>query len=347
MKTKNTYTLAAEWHPQSAVMLSWPHSGTDWHYMLDEVNACFIEIAKEIALREKLLIISPEPDKVRNLLSEVCPSKQLIIVDMPNNDTWARDHGALTLLSSEGTKPILLDFTFNGWGLKYAANYDNQITRKLFNQGVFGSKAVYKGHLDFVLEGGSIESNGQGTLLTTSQCLLEANRNAGMTKEQIDLQLKAWLGVDQILWLDHGYLEGDDTDSHIDTLARFCDENTICYVKCSDTNDPHFEALQRMEDQLLSFRNRQGEPFRLIPLPMAEACFDEDGHRLPATYANFLIINGAVLVPVYNSNIDKIALTTLSGIFTGRKIVPVDCSALIKQHGSLHCVTMQFPELVF
>ena len=259
------------------------------------------------------------------------------------NDTWARDHGGISILDKNGNAGII-DFKFNGWGLKFAANKDNLITGKIFQSQLFN--AQYINCLNFVIEGGSIESDGKGTLLTTSECLLSPNRNGAWNKDQIEQYLKENLGISRILWLDHGFLEGDDTDSHIDTLARFCPNDTIVYVQCNDPKDRHYKALKDMESQLQSFRTQDNRPFRLLPLPMAdEIVFDNE--RLPATYANFLIINGAVLYPTYNQPInDSRTAEILTTAFPERQIIGIDCRALIKQHGSLHCVTMQYPKNV-
>lgn len=257
----------------------------------------------------------------------------------PTNDTWARDHGAITLIGAEG--PILLDFKFNGWGLKFASDKDNLITRRLVEAEAL--HGTYENRLGFVLEGGSIESDGRGTLLTTSECLLSPNRNGQMTQAEIEDYLRRTFHVQQVLWLDHGYLAGDDTDSHIDTLARLCPDDTIVYVQCTDEQDEHYDALHQMEEQLKTFRTLAGKPYRLLPLPMADAVV-EDGERLPATYANFLVVNGAVLYPTYaQPDNDRRAAEVLSQAFPGYEIVGIDCRALICQHGSLHCVTMQYP----
>jgi agmatine/peptidylarginine deiminase len=261
---------------------------------------------------------------------------KISFAEFPTNDTWARDHGAITIL--ENDRKILADYCFNGWGMKFAAHEDNRLTKRLFDAGYLDGE--YENHLGFVLEGGSLESDGEGTLLTTSACLLSDNRN-NLTRAQIEHKLSEELGFSRFLWLNSGYLEGDDTDSHIDTLARFCNRNTIAYVKCDDTTDVHYNALKQMENELMEFKNIDGEPYNLISLPMADAIYDE-GQRLPATYANFLIINGAVLMPAYNSNMDKIAETQLQKAFPDRKIISINCIPLIKQHGSLHCVTMQY-----
>lgn len=339
--TDKSLFLPAEWQKQSGVQLTWPHENTDWAYMLNEVEACFINIAREIAARELLLIVTPHVEKLSKLLTEKginMPNVRLVECD--TNDTWARDHGAITMLSDQKTE--LLDFTFNGWGLKFASDKDNLINAFLCNRHIL--KGTYCNRRGFVLEGGSIESDGEGTLLTTSECLLSPNRNAEMDRQQIDSYLKEVFNLKQVLWLDHGYLAGDDTDSHVDTLARICPQNTIVYVQCKDRQDEHYEALEAMEKQLQSFRTLDGKPFRLLPLPMADKVI-VDGERLPATYANFLIMNDAVLYPTYNQpENDRMAAEVLQQAFPGYEIVGINCNALIKQHGSLHCVTMQYPE---
>lgn len=332
--------LPAEWEPQSAVQLTFPHDQTDWADVLEAVMPCFVQIAEIISRFEKVLIVCKDAAQVKKLLANAV-QENLLLVECDSNDTWARDHGAITVF--ENGKPLLLDFVFNGWGLKFPADKDNLINRTLHNKGVFKAPVAHGG---IVLEGGGIESDGQGTLLTTAECLLSPNRNPHLGKEEIETLLKMLFGLDRVLWLQHGYLAGDDTDSHIDTLARFCDAGTIAYVKCTDPADEHFEALANMEAELQSFRRNDGTPYRLVPLPWPEACFDTDGHRLPATYANFLIINGAVLVPTYRIPQDPEALEIFTSLFPEHIVFGVDCRPLILQHGSLHCVTMQYPAAV-
>ncbi|MDH8701913.1 agmatine deiminase [Dysgonomonadaceae bacterium PH5-43] len=332
--------LPAEWAKQSAVMLTWPHANTDWQPILEEVNACFAEIAKAIIKREKLIIVCDCIDDVKTCLGNIDYSN-VIFREIPSNDTWARDHGPISVWVNE--VPYILDFTFNGWGMKFPANYDNQITRNLYESSTFNSTVGYQNMMHLVLEGGSIESDGQGTLMTTAECLLSVNRNEYRNKSEIDDYLKMIFDAKKILWLNYGYLSGDDTDSHIDTLARFCDPETIAYVKCTDESDEHYEELLKMEEELKTFTTQDGKPYKLVPLPMAEAVYYEE-ERLPATYANFLIINEAVLMPTYNSYLDEEAKAALQQAFPDREIVGIDCSSLIKQHGSLHCVTMQIPE---
>lgn len=335
--------LPAEWYPQSAVQLTWPHAGTDWVPILSEVESCYIRMAMEIASRERLIVVTPEPEHVSQLLHTHLPSSALANItlhQMPTNDTWARDHGFITLLGEK--EPILLDFQFNGWGAKFEATLDNEICRHMQEQHIL--RGTYEDHLDFILEGGSIESDGRGTILTTSQCLMAPHRNQPLSQADIEQHLIRTLHAQRILWLDHGYLAGDDTDSHIDTLARLCPNNTIAYVQCQDRDDEHFEQLHLMEEQLKTFLTLEGEPYRLIPLPMGPVRYDEDDERLPSTYANFLIMNGAVLMPTYGDpELDEQAQRQLQKAFPKHEIVGIDCQVLIRQHGSLHCCTMQFP----
>jgi agmatine/peptidylarginine deiminase len=341
IKKMTNKIFPAEWAPQQFVQLTWPHADTDWAYMLDEVQVCFKNIAREIAQRQQLLIVAPDIEDVRRQIANEVNMTNVSLVELPSNDTWARDHGGITIF--EDNKPVVLDFQFNGWGLKFASDKDNLITERLHRGGhLFGELRNCR---NFTFEGGSIESDGEGTLLTTSECLLSPNRNATMSRNDIEKYLLDTLGARQLLWLDYGYLAGDDTDSHIDTLARLCPNNTILYVKCDDEADEHYEALRLMEEQLKTFRTLNGEPYRLIALPMARPAFEDD-ERIPATYANYLVMNGAVLVPIYGTDLDAIALEQVGKAFPDREIVGVDCQALIRQHGSLHCVTMQYPSIV-
>lgn len=343
IRRRKTFMLPAEWSRQSAIQLTWPHYGTDWDYMLEEITACYINLARIILQYQKLVIICRDDAAVKLMLNvDDKLLENLLLVELPTNDTWARDHAGISAFD-ESNQKYLLDFTFNGWGLKFPSNYDNQINRGLFAANVFRPDVEYVNKKDFVLEGGALESDGKGTLLTTSECLLSPNRNSAFTKSEIENYLMDTFGLKRVLWLDHGYLAGDDTDSHIDTLARLCDEHTIAYVKCDDQADEHYKALLDMEKQLQGFLDPDGNPYKLIALPMAETVI-EDGQRLPATYANFLIMNEIVLLPFYNTAKDLIAQEQLQKAFPTRKVIGVDCSAIIKQHGSLHCITMQYPE---
>lgn len=333
----------AEWERQACVQLTWPHRETDFADVYDRAVACFVNIAREISKREKLIIVCKSKQNTIDELGAVM-NGNISFVEADTNDVWARDHGAITVF--EDGKPVLYDFTFNGWGQKFPAEKDDAITLQLHKSGVFKS-AEYRDMSHFVLEGGSIETDGRGVLLTTESCLLSKYRNPSLSKSDIEQFLMETFNVQKVLWLSHGELAGDDTDGHIDTLARLVSEDTIAYVECDDANDVHYSELQAMKRELMAFTTLDGRSYNLEPLPMASPAFDADGNRIPATYANFLIMNDAVLLPVYNCETDAQAVNTLQKIFPDKEIVPIDCSVLILQHGSLHCVTMQYPEGVF
>ncbi len=331
-----TLRLPAEFEEQSFVQLIFPHADSDWAPYLEEASQTFVNIATAIARFEHCLVVCDDIERVKAYFSS---TENIDFVECETDDTWARDCSGITVI--EEGKPTVIDFTFTGWGDKFDASLDNAMTAKIAKY--YG--AAYKKER-LILEGGGIESNGEGLLLTTTECLLNPNRNVKLTQKfEIEYILKEVFGTKKVLWLDHGYLAGDDTDSHIDTLARFADRETILYVQCQDKDDEHYEALSRMERELQALRDLEGNPFKLIALPMTDAIF-YDEERLPATYANFLIVNGAVIVPIYSDRHDKEALAAIQKAFPEREIVGVECSVLIRQHGSLHCVTMQFPEKV-
>jgi agmatine/peptidylarginine deiminase len=340
----STYRLLPEWHPQDGIQLTWPRPEGDWQALLGGIEGTLERIVVAVSRYQRVLISVPD-NATRTRLAATfdaygVPEGQLLLCVASSNDTWARDHGPITVADETGALQ-LLDYTFTGWGGKFPADRDNQLTHRLAEEGVWNCCVSRR---ELVLEGGAIETDGDGTLLTTEACLLNPNRNPQMTRHQLEQQLEKDLGIDRVLWLAHGHLEGDDTDSHIDTLARFCNPTTIAYVRCDDPTDPHYPALQAMEQELQAFRQRNGEPYRLIPLPWPQACYaPDDGRRLPATYANFLIINGAVLVPTYGDPADVIALNALAVAFPEHTLIPIECSHVIRQHGSLHCLTMQLP----
>ncbi len=327
--------LSAEWEKQQCVLMSFPHEETDWaEDGLNEALSPFIRIAQAIAYGQAVYIICKDKNKIASMF---CSTHNMTFIEIPTNDTWIRDYGYISLFKNNEKK--LLDFTFDGWGGKFEASLDNSVNSALHQKGYMGITPLEK--IDFVLEGGSIESDGEGTILTTSQCLCNPNRNGGLRKEEVEVKLKAYLGATRILWLDHGYLAGDDTDSHVDTLARFVNKETIAYVKCDNKEDEHYNALMHMETQLKNFRTLDGKPYTLVPLPMTDAIYNKAGDRLPTTYANFLICNDALLYPTYGDTHDKIVHEIFKGLFPNKEIIPINCLKLIEQGGSLHCSTMQ------
>ena len=329
----------AEWMPQSATMIAWPHKNTDWKEGLPEITTCYQAIAHTIAARQQLIILCKSKKSMKELF-DTAALKNIVFVEMDFNDTWVRDYGPITIFRQG--KPVLHDFKFNGWGLKFPSNLDNQVNKKLYKAKVFRDDVPFINRKDFILEGGSIETDGNGTLMVTWQCMLSSNRNEHLSKIEIEEELCETFGVDRILWLKNGHLEGDDTDGHIDTLARFCDEKTIMYATCSN-DDQHKNQLMKMEAELKQFTMPNGRNYRLVPVPLPNPVFGSEGRQLPATYLNFLFLNGAVLVPVYKNDKDEEALDCFKKVFTNHEIVPVQSLPLLKQNGSLHCATMQLP----
>ncbi len=343
--------LPAEWAPQRAIQLTWPHKDTDWCDILDEITQTYIEMTDAITRYEQLIVVTPDADDIRSLLTSHLSEEQMervTVFECPTDDTWARDHGAITLVSvgadSYPTHLTTLDFKFNGWGDKFEASMDNAITRRLHDAGIIGGE--YESHLNFVLEGGAIESDGKGTVFTTTGCMMAPHRNQPMTLQDIEDYLKTVLHAERIVWIDHGNLTGDDTDGHIDTLVRIAPNDTLLYVGCNDETDEQYAELRLMEEQLKTLCTIDGKPYRLLKLPMPQAIYDEEetDYRLPATYANFLVINGAVLYPTYaQPELDAEAERQIAAAFPDRKMIGIDCRSVIKQHGSLHCCTMQYP----
>lgn len=332
--------MPAEWEPQGAVLVAWPHSNTDWNYMLDDAEACYYDLVKAISRHAKAIVIAPDSGRAREVLADL-PQDNIFYFETPTNDTWTRDYGVITLRDADGNA-LLGDFGFNAWGGKFESNLDNGVTRRMFDAGLLRGK--YCDYNDFMLEGGSIESDGKGTLLTTESCLLTPTRNASMSRNEIEEKLKETLGVKKVLWLDKGEMIGDDTDGHIDTIARLAPNNTILFNGDGDDN-AQGKALNGILKSLSEMTDCDGNPFTLLELPVPDAVYDvDDGHQLPATYANFLVLNDAVLMPTYRQPLkDMHAEMVLKVAFPNHVIERVDCSALIRQHGSLHCATMQLP----
>lgn len=340
--------LPAEWERQSGIQLTWPDADTPW-YRLDLVQECYVKVAFHILRHEPLLMVCRDEASCRADLGRIAaslaldiPFDNILFRESPLNDTWARDHGPIAV-HGDGEEKLLLDFVFNGWGLKFASDLDNQITRRIYGAAAFCRDVRLVDMRPFVLEGGSIDTDGEGTMIATESCLCSLNRNEYLDRDGIEARLKDCFGLRRILWLRNGEIAGDDTDSHVDILARFCSPDTIAYTACDDPQDVNYLSLKAMEEQLRTFRTLGGKPYRLCPLPLPEPMY-LDGYRLPASYANFLIINGAVLMPGVGSGKDAIAAEALQSIFPDREVVTIDCRPLLSGHGGLHCITMNYPE---
>ena len=333
--------MTPEWHRQDAVLLAWPDENTDWKDNLAEIQATYREIILAITTHEKVVLLIHDNNLCNEIVqflneSGIDPTK-IVFSAMEYDDTWLRDSGPVNILLGD-YYPGYIDYRFNGWGNKFSAEQDDRICQQLFTDDRFQQQKIYQS--DIILEGGSIETNGQGVLLTTDSCLLSSTRNPQTTRKDYEDHFKEFLGIQETIWLEHGKLAGDDTDGHIDMLARFCNENTIVYTSCDKPEDEHFSALKNMEQELV---NKAGS-FKLIPLPIPDAIVNHVDQRLPASYVNFLIINNAVLVPVYDDPNDEIACERLAEVFTDRTIIPINARSIIQQGGSLHCLTMQLNE---
>ena len=360
------YILPAEWHPQRAVLLAWPHEASDWQPLLDRAEQTFSQIIHTIRRFESVILLCHDEQtraRAQQRLNDI-PTNTRATSTYPlhywiteYNDTWIRDYGPLTCFPPtlervnntppHQAQPHLLDFTFNGWGLKFAAEHDNQVNQRLEQQGLWDTLYPYptkRVPQALVLEGGSIESDGAGTLMTTAHCLMAPNRNQPLTLSDVTQQLRNCFNQARLLLLEQGQLIGDDTDGHIDTLARFCSHDTLVFQGCQRASDPHYRELQKMSEQLASFKTADGAPYNCLPLPLPEPKYNRQQERLPATYANFLIVNGAVLVPTYADPNDAQAMQVIQHAFPDRTIVGIDCTALVEQGGSLHCSTMQLPQ---
>jgi agmatine deiminase len=335
------YRMPAEWEPQEAVWLSWPHRRDTWPRHFRPIPAKFAEIAAIVSRWEKVRISAPKPlqARARSLIAHAgAEAANVEFYDNPTNDAWCRDHGPIFVKNDSTGDVAITDWRYNAWGGKYPPfKADDAIPGRIARK--LGLRRFENG---MVLEGGSIEVNGRGLLLTTESCLLNPNRNPGLTRAEIEQNLRDFLGVSTIHWLAEG-IAGDDTDGHVDDLSRFfCPDGILTAVE-TDPRDINYRALRENLDRLKSMRTPQGQRFRIVELPMPDACVS-GGLRLPATYANFLVINGAVLMPAFRQpKRDAAAAEILAGCFPGRQVVPVDCLELVLGLGTLHCISQQQP----
>ena len=291
--------LPAQWEKQESIIVVFPTNHKDWQHSLKEIQQSYIEFI----------------DTLKKF--QTC---EVIYDDIETDDTWIRDFGAIDVFIDGKLESY--NFKFNAWGEKFEYSHDDRFNETYYRKNLQ--------NIDFVLEGGSIESNGDGVMLSTAKCIFNTNRNPSYSKEDIAKKLKNIFGLKELIVLEYGSLVGDDTDSHIDTLARFIDKETIVYAKCYDKNDEHFEELQRMEKELKQTR------FKLIPLPLPSAKF-YNNRRLPATYLNFIFINKALIVPTYRDKNDEKVLEILKKHIKDREVIGVDASVFIRENGSLHC----------
>ena len=335
------FRMPAEWEPQSAVWLSWPHKRSTWPGHFRPIPPKFAEIAATISRFEivRLNVARPLQARVRTLLQRAkADLSRVELYAHPTNDTWCRDHGPIFVKHRRTGEVAVTDWQYNSWGGKYPPfDLDNAIPAEIAR-----ARRLRRFAIPHVLEGGSIDVNGAGSLLTTEACLLNPNRNPQLSRAQIEQMLRDHLGVSQILWLGEGIV-GDDTDGHVDDLTRFFAADGIVTAVERNRRDRNYAALQENLQRVRALRTPAGRKFRVVELPMPAACFGE-GHRLPASYANFLVINGAVLMPAFRQpRRDAEAAEVLAGCFPGREIIPIDCLDLVWGLGTLHCISQQQP----
>lgn len=334
------YRMPAEWERQQAVWFSWPHNPDTWLDKLPAVEQVLAQAVRELVTGETVRINVLDANHEAHVRKIIGAVDNVVYHRFPTNDSWCRDHGAVFVVREDAEHPLAaINWGYNAWGDKYPPyDLDNAIPPKMA-----ATLGVPCFEPDMILEGGSIEVNGAGTLLTTSACLLNPNRNPDLSKADIERRLRMMLGVEQIIWL-HGDLAGDDTDGHIDNLTRFVNEDTVVTMVEDNPDDANYEALQANVEMLRRVTLLDGKPLRIIPLPMPEPLY-EQGVRMPASYANFLIANTVVLLPAYDDPNDAVAQATLQRCFPDRRVVALDCRDVIWGLGAFHCLSQQVPTL--
>jgi agmatine deiminase len=338
------YRMPAEWEPHSGTWLTWPHDQETWPDQdMDQVDSDYLQIVKAIAQREQAHILvqdkSAEQDLSKKLQANGVNMSQVFLYDIPTNDSWIRDYGPNFLIrENEDRREVAVnDWDFDSWGRKYKWELDDLVASVIAEQLEI---PIFKPEI--VLEGGAIEVNGRGTCLTTDSCILNPNRNGGIRREKMEEFLRKYIGASKIIWLS-GDLEGDDTDGHIDNLARFVNPTTIVCSLEENERDANYLGLKHNYERLQAAKDQDGNPFQIIPLPMP-GYVGTKKERLPASYANFYIINNAVLLPVYGHPNDEKALEILTPLFPEREIIPISCKTLIWGLGGIHCLTQQQPQ---
>jgi agmatine deiminase len=335
------FRIPAEWEPQSAIWLSWPHNHATWPGRFRPIPYVFARIVATISRFEAVRINAAtalQPRAKRLCAAAGADMTKVTFFNHPTNDAWCRDHGPIYIKNDRTGEVAVTDWVHNAWGGKYPPyDLDNNIPPK-----IAARLKLRRFENNLVLEGGSIDVNGRGLLLTSEQCLLNKNRNPHLTRTQIEQNLKDYLGVRQVLWVGEG-IEGDDTDGHIDDITRFFKPDG--FITCIEANrhDPNHHLLAANLERLRGFRTPAGGKFDLVPLPLPKP-FGFKGQQVPASYANFLIINGAVLVPTFRQKKnDATACGIIGDCFPGREIIPIDCYDLIWGLGTLHCISQQQP----
>lgn len=328
----------AEWAQHQATWLSWPHNRATWPGKFSAIPPAFAEFVRSVAEFEPVHILAGGEQVMENARRHVGDVANVTLHPIETNDAWIRDHGPTFLFDRATGEPVLIDWEYNSWGGKYPPfDKDNAVPREIAR--LLGRRRMATG---LVLEGGSIDGNGQGAVLTTPGCLLDPKRNPDATRETMEAALAKWLGVRHVLWVEDGELAGDDTDGHIDQLARFVGERTVVVASEDDPHDENYQPLAALSRQLRAMHDQDGRPLEVVPLPMPRPKYC-DGQRMPASYANFYIINKAVIVPQYGDRADDAACEVLSGVFPDRQIIGVPALDLVWGLGAFHCLSQQEP----
>jgi agmatine deiminase len=337
------FRLPAEWEPHEATWLIWPQHPKEWPGPLEPVERCFARMACELSQCERVQILVNDEPLARRVWSTLAATgakrEHITTYPIPTNDCWIRDCGPLFLVPEPGSPPelALLGFRYNAWGGKFAPyDLDAAIPRRLAE-----TLSLPLFQAPIVLEGGAIDSNGAGVILTTEQCARNRNRNPGLDRRHIEAIMKQYLGARKVVWLDQGLVD-DHTDGHVDNLARFADERTIFAAATNDRSDENYSALEANLGRLLAARDLANRPFRIVPLPLPARRY-QDGRRLPASYLNFYVANEIVLLPVFGCPQDAIALDRMRQVFSGRRVVGIEVSELLVGGGGVHCVTQPQP----
>ncbi|QMU60951.1 MAG: agmatine deiminase [Gammaproteobacteria bacterium] len=337
-----SYRLAPEWARQNAVILVWPHCHSDWSNQLNEIEVTYTEMSRYIARHQKLILVAYDLAHVlhiqETLTQQEIEQKNVLIIPVPTNDTWVRDYGPITVKSDSELK--FLDFGFDAWGGKYTHDHDDAFNQQFkfhLNNDISSQK------INFILEGGNLEVNSKGVLLISSNCFKRRTSKLHAQFTTFERNFENWFGCNRVLWINDVALFGDDTDGHIDTLARYCGDDVVVYSASTHHSDPNNESLDSLNKQLNKIKRNDSSISELIPLPLPTPIFN-NGSQLPATYTNFLITNEYVLVPVFNDKQDTHALKTIDTLFPSREIIDIESNTLIQQFGGIHCATMQIPE---
>ena len=342
-----SYRLAPEWARQDAVILVWPHIHSDWGNanngnQLQKIELTYLELSRYICEQQKLILIAYDQEHIshiqRCLLSKGIREDNIIYIEINTNDTWVRDYGPVCVQSE--TNNVLLNFKFDAWGEKYPYDHDKAFNYVLSEKLNFNSELV---DIDFVLEAGNIDTNNRGCLLSSIECFKRNISKNNLSLSAIESNFRKWLACENIFWIDKVRLIGDDTDGHIDNLARFCADDIIVYSSKASTSDANTDALTSLKQQLKSIKQQNHNNLELIPIPIPSV-ITHDNKRLPASYVNFLITNQYIFVPVFNDKHDDIALKMIDDCFPSREIIDIESTTLIQQYGGIHCTSMQIPQ---